>query len=86
MASNGSGLIVNVYPHRNIMRECLPRQIETSCTEELTSNFSNELKTHNVSLISLMVGPTNDSEIKEKFAGNGLKISKFNISTFYFFV
>ena len=83
MASNGSGLIVIVYPHRDVIREYLPRQIETSCTEELTSNFSNELKAHNVSLISLMVGPTNDSEIKEKFAGNGLKISKFNISTFY---
>merc|ERR1712223_1174372 len=70
MASNGSGLIVNVYPHRDIIREYLPRQIETLCTEELLSNFSNELKTHNVSLISLMVGPTNDSEIKEKFSGD----------------
>ena len=74
MASNGSGLIVNVYPHRNILRECLPRQIESSCTEEITSNFSNELKTHNVSLISLMVGPTNDSEIKENFSGNLTRI------------
>ena len=74
MASNGSGLIVNVYPHREIIKECLPRQIETLCTEELTSNFSNELKTHNVSLISLMVGTTNDTEVKENFASKLLKI------------
>ena len=80
MASNGSGLIVNVYPHREIIRECLPRQIETLCTEELTSNFSNELKTHNVSLISLMVGPTNDSEIKGNFGGKLPKILFFNIT------
>ena len=80
MASNGSGLIVNVYPHREIIREYLPRHIETLCTEELTSNFSNELKIHNVSLISLMVGPTNNSEIKGNFGGKLPEILFFSIT------
>ena len=77
MVNNGSGLIVNIYPRCEIMREVnnLPRQMESLCSQELAATFSNELKKHNVFIVSLMVGPTNNNHFNEEFSGGMFLIS-----------
>ena len=63
MARNGSGLIVNVAPHMQMTRNLnhIPYQIERSGYDELTLIYSFELQKHNVSILSLWVGPINNS-------------------------
>ena len=71
MVDNGSGLIINVFPRREVMRKVnnLPRQVESLCSQELTASFSSELKKHNVSIVSLMVGPTNNNHTNVNYSG-----------------
>ena len=66
MAKNRSGLIINVLPTRNDLRELndLSRQIETSSSEEITSTISMELKDRNVSILSLMIDAAGNHQLK----------------------
>ena len=59
MLNNGSGLIINVSPHKQIARAInnVPYQIEKSGYDELTLSCANELRKSNVSILSLWVGP-----------------------------
>ena len=82
MVNNGSGLIVNIYPRCKMMKDVnnLPRQMESLCSQELAATFSNELKKHNVFIVSLMVGPTNNNHCNEEFAGRIFLISYLPLS------
>ena len=66
MANNRSGLIINVHPTRNDLRELnyLSRQIETSSSEEITSTISIELKNSNVSILSLMIDAAGNYQLR----------------------
>ena len=67
MAKNRYGLIINVHPTRNDLRELndLSRQIETSSSEEITSTISIELKNCNVSILSLMIDAAGNHQLKK---------------------
>ena len=66
MTKYRSGLIINVDPTRNDLRElnCLSRQIETSSSEEITSTISIELKNSNVSILSLMIDAAGNHQLE----------------------
>ena len=65
MVSNKSGLIVNVSPHKQIIRALknIPHQIERSGYDELTLTYADELRKQNISILSLLVGPIKTLQI-----------------------
>ena len=59
MVRHGSGLIINVSPHKQLTRMMndISYQLEQSGYDELTLAYATALQKHNVSILSLSVGP-----------------------------
>ena len=59
MVRHGSGLIINVSPHKQLRRMMneISYQLEQSGYDELTLAYATALQKHNVSILSLCVGP-----------------------------
>ena len=59
MVRHGSGLIINVSPHKQLTRMMneISYQLEQSGYDELTLAYATPLQKHNVSILSLCVGP-----------------------------
>ena len=61
MVNNRSGLIVNVCPNRRLtsILNNVQYGIEKLGYDQLTCDYANDLQKHNVTIISLSVGPIN---------------------------
>ena len=71
MVRHGSGLIINVSPHKQLTRMMneISYQLEQSGYNELTLAYASPLQKHNVSILSLCVGPIKG--FKNLDCGNG---------------
>ena len=71
MVRHGSGLIINVSPHKQLTRMVneISYQLEQSGYNELTLAYATALQKHNVSILSLSVGPIKG--FKNLDCGNG---------------
>ena len=71
MVRHGSGLIINVSPHKQLTRMMneISYQLEQSGYNELTLAYATPLQKHNVSILSLCVGPIKG--FKNLDCGNG---------------
>ena len=85
MVRHGSGLIINVSPHKQLTRMMneISYQLEQSGYNELTLAYATALQKHNVSILSLCVGPIKG--FKNLDCGNGkLVYHKSELSKNYY--